>query len=71
MTKGPGAEREFGVAAFRMKLLAALSLLIISLTIFGLYLAERQVTAETQHDLRQAFDAELALLRTAREFRHA
>ncbi len=66
-----GAVREFGVAAFRMKLLAALSLLIISLTIFGLYLAERQVTAETQHDLRQAFDAELALLRTAREFRHA
>jgi signal transduction histidine kinase len=36
----------------------------------GLYLAERSVSEETQHDLQRAFASELELMRTVREIRH-
>lgn len=48
-----------------------MTLVIVTLTCFGLYLLERSVTAETQHDLQAAFTAEVALLRTVRDIRHA
>lgn len=67
----PPPAGESGVAAFRAKLLASLALVVVALTLFALYLAERSVTAETQHDLQRAFDSELALLRTVRDIRHA
>jgi signal transduction histidine kinase len=62
---------EVGVAAFRKKLLAAMALVVLALTLTGLYLAERSVGAETQHDLRVAFVSELDLVRTVRDIRHA
>lgn len=62
---------ESGVAAFRAKLLAALTLVIVTLALGGLYVAERSVRAETQHDLQVAFASELGLLRTVRDIRHA
>jgi signal transduction histidine kinase len=62
---------ESGVAAFRAKLLAAMALVVVTLTLFGVYFAERSVRAETQHDLQLAFASELGLLRTVREIRHA
>lgn len=62
---------EFGVAAFRVRLLAGMTLLVVVLTLCGLYLAERSVTAETEHDLERAFRAELGLMRTVRGMRHA
>jgi signal transduction histidine kinase len=62
---------ETRVAAFRARLLAAMALVVVALTLFGLYLVERSVTSETQHDLRVAFTSELGLLRTVRDIRHA
>ena len=61
---------EAGVAAFRARLLAGMTLVVLAMTLAGLYLAERSVTAETQHDLRLAFASELGLLRTVRFIRH-
>ena len=68
MTPPPGGES--GVAAFRAKLLAAMTLVVMALTLFGLYLMQRSVTAETQHDMQLAFASELGLLRTIRYIRH-
>ncbi len=68
MTSLPGGES--GVAAFRAKLLAAMTLVVAALTLFGLYLMERSVVRETQHDLQLAFASELSLLRTVRYIRH-
>lgn len=62
---------ESGVAAFRFKLLAAMACVVLAITLAGLYLAERSVAAETQHDLQLAFSSEVGLLRTVREIRHA
>ena len=59
-----------GVTAFRVKLLTAMALVVVTLTFLGLYLAEQSVSGETQHDLRLAFGSELALLRTVRDIRH-
>jgi signal transduction histidine kinase len=58
------------VAAFRAKLLAAMTFVVVTLMLFGLYFMERSVTAETQHDLQFAFASELGLLRTVRDIRH-
>ena len=59
-----------GVTAFRVKLLTAMALVVITLTFLGLYLAEQWVSDETRHDLQFAFGSELALLRTIRDIRH-
>jgi hypothetical protein len=48
-----------------------MTLVVVTLTCLGLYLTERSVTAETQHDLQVAFTSEVALLRTVRDIRHA
>jgi signal transduction histidine kinase len=62
---------EARVAKFRVKLLAGMTLIVVTLTGGGLYVVERSVRAETQHDLQLAFASELGLLRTVREIRHA
>ena len=69
MNSQPGGES--GVAAFRIKLLAAMALVVGALTLTGIYVAERSVRAETQHDLQLAFGSELELLRTVRDIRDA
>ncbi len=48
-----------------------MAFVVLAITLAGLYLAERSVTAETQHDLQLAFSSEVGLLRTIREIRHA
>ena len=68
MSPTPGGES--GVTAFRAKMLAAMTLVVVGLTLFGLYLTERSVTRETEHDLQLAFASELGLLRTVRSIRH-
>ncbi|MEO6741312.1 MAG: HAMP domain-containing sensor histidine kinase [Chthoniobacteraceae bacterium] len=60
-----------GVTAFRRRLLAGMVFVIVALTAGGLYLAERTVSAETQHAFHRAFASELELMRTVREIRHA
>ena len=60
-----------GVSAFRARLLAGMLIVVVALTVGGLYIAERTVSAETQRTFHRAFESELALLRTVREIRHA
>jgi signal transduction histidine kinase len=66
-----GDADEASLAAFRTKLFAGMTLVVVALTGCLLYVAERSVRAETQHDLQLAFAAELGLLRTVRDIRHA
>src|SRR5438309_7205709 len=56
---------------FRTKLLAAMMLVVSAVTAFGLYLAQRNVTAAAQRDLQQNFQAELSSLDTVQELRNA
>src|SRR5438270_6219211 len=60
-----------GVAGFRTKLLVAMMLVVSGLTALGLYLAQRNVVANTGRDLKQKFQAELSWLRKVQELRHA
>ena len=46
-------------------------LLVSALTALGLYLAQRNVTANVERDLRQHFQAELSTLDKVQELRHA
>src|SRR5713226_10126698 len=58
-------------ASFRAKLLAAMILVTSGLTALGLYLAQRNVAATAERDLRQNFQAELSSLDKLQELRHA
>ena len=60
-----------GVTSFRTKLLAAMMLVVSAITAFGLYLAQRNVTATAQRDLQQNFQAELSSLDQVQELRNA
>jgi signal transduction histidine kinase len=59
------------VARFRTRLLAAMMLVVSAITAFGLYLAQRNVTAAAQRDLQQNFQAELSSLDRVKELRNA
>ena len=56
---------------FRTKLLAAMMLVVSAIMAFGLYLAQRNVTAAAQRDLQQNFQAELSSLDKVQELRNA
>src|SRR4030095_8487321 len=56
---------------FRAKLFVAMMLLVSTITALGLYLAQRKVAAETEHDLRRDFHSDLASLHGVQEVRHA
>src|SRR5437764_4882155 len=59
------------VTRFRTKLLVAIMLVVSAIMAFGLYLAQRNVTAAAQRDLQQNFQAELSSLHKVQELRHA
>src|SRR5881227_3881232 len=59
------------VTRFRTKLLVAMMLVVSAVTAFGLYLAQRNVTAAAQRDLQQNFQAELSSLDKVQELRNA
>jgi signal transduction histidine kinase len=59
------------VTKFRTKLLAAMMLVVSAVTAFGLYLAQRNVTAAAQRDLQRNFQAELSSLDKVHELRNA
>src|SRR5207249_11667330 len=59
------------VTRFRTKLLVAIMLVVSAIMAFGLYLAQRNVTAAAQRDLQQNFQAELSSLDKVQKFRHA
>jgi hypothetical protein len=49
-------------ASFRAKLLAAMMLVVSALTAFGLYFAQRNVSATAERDLQQNFQTEISAL---------
>src|SRR5438132_14220361 len=59
------------VTRFRTKLLAAMMLVVSTVTAFWLNLAQRNVTAAAQRDLQQNFQAELSSLDKVQELRNA
>src|SRR5437762_6325456 len=59
------------VTSFRTKLLIAIMLVVSAIMAFGLYLAQRNVTAAAQRDLQQSFQAELSSLDKVQELRNA
>jgi len=65
------AAKKSRVASFRAKLLVGMMVVISGLTAAGLYLAQRNNTAEAEHDLQGDFQAELAALHKVEEMRHA
>jgi signal transduction histidine kinase len=62
--------RDKGVASFRTRLFTAMMVIIATLTAFGLYLAQRKVTADAERNLQQIFQAELSSLHKLEELRH-
>ena len=67
----PTEANKRGKASFRTKLLAAMMLVVAALTALGLYLAQRNVAADVERDLRQNFQDELSSLHKIQELRHA
>jgi signal transduction histidine kinase len=63
--------RRANVRSFRTKLLIAMALVVVALTTLGLFMAQRKVAIEAEHDLLQDFRNELATLHGVREVRHA
>jgi signal transduction histidine kinase len=59
------------VATFRTRLLAAMMLVVLSLTIFGLYFAQHNVAATAERNLQENFQAELSSLHRLQELRHS
>jgi signal transduction histidine kinase len=57
--------------SYRAKLLIAMSLVAVAITGIGLFIVERKVAAETEHDLEAGFKAELNALHTAQQVRQA
>jgi signal transduction histidine kinase len=62
--------RDKGVASFRTRLFTAMMVIVATLTAFGLYLAQRKVTADAERNLQQIFQAELSSLHKLEELRH-
>ena len=59
------------VASFRMRLSAAMMLVVSMMTALGLYLAQRNITTNAERHLQQEFQAELSSLHKLQELRHA
>jgi signal transduction histidine kinase len=55
---------------FRAKLSLAMMLVVSAITVLGLYLAQRNVTATAEHDLQQNFQTELSSLHKLQDLRH-
>ncbi|MHA3772177.1 sensor histidine kinase [Verrucomicrobiota bacterium sgz303538] len=63
--------REAGITRFRVKLLVRMMLMVFAVTALALYLAQRKVAAEVEHDFQQQFHGELASLHRIQDLRHA
>lgn len=70
MSAQPAPARS-GFLRFRIKLLAAMMLVVSGITALGLYLAERQLTANAERALEHEFQAEVASLHSVQEMHHA
>ena len=59
------------LATFRWRILTAMMVVVFSLTVLGLYLAQRKIAGTAERDLRRNFQAELSWLHQVQELRHA
>jgi signal transduction histidine kinase len=57
--------------SFRIKLLLAMMLLVSTITLLGVYFAQRQLAITTEQSLKRQFQSEIAALHSAQEIRHA
>src|SRR5215469_7909750 len=67
----PDQSRDKEIASFRTRLFTAMMIIVAALTILGLYLAQRKVSADAERDLQENFQAELSSLHRLEELRHA
>ena len=65
------APAKSGFLTFRLKLLAAMMLVVFGITALGLYLAQRQLAANTEQQLKREFQGEVAALNSVQEMHHA
>src|ERR1043166_710125 len=63
--------RRRGVARFRMRLSAAMMVVIAAITALGLYVAQRNVAANAERALQRNFQAELSALHNLQKLRRA
>ena len=63
--------RKSGRIGFRAKLLVAMMVVVFAITAVGLYVEQRNLTAEVARDLQSRFQRELAWLHSVQEIRHA
>ncbi|MBA2744239.1 MAG: hypothetical protein H0U43_08050, partial [Chthoniobacterales bacterium] len=63
--------KQSAFASFHTRLLVAMMVVVVALTVLGLFLAQRKVQIEAQLDLEQDFRNELATLHGVQEMRHA
>src|ERR1041385_5130567 len=68
---GADQAKDKEVASFRTRLFTAMIIIIGGVTVLGLYLAQRKVTADAERNLQANFQAELSSLHTLEELRHA
>jgi signal transduction histidine kinase len=66
-----GATRNKEVTSFRTRLFTAIMVIVAILTVLGLYLAQRRVTADAEGNLQQSFQTELSSMHKLEELRHA
>jgi signal transduction histidine kinase len=57
--------------SFRIKLLLAMMLLVSTITLLGVYFAQRQLAANVEQSLKRQFQSEIAALHSAQVIRHA
>src|SRR6059036_3609107 len=67
----PDQGRDKEVASFRTRLFTAMMIIVAALTMLGLYLAQRKVTADAEQNLQENFQADLSSLHKLEELRHA
>ena len=61
------APAKSGLLSFRIKLLAAMMLVVSGITALGLYLAQRQLAANAEQELEREFQGEVASLHSVQE----
>src|SRR5438270_5961010 len=69
--RAPDETRNKEVRSFRTRLFTAIMVIVAAVTVLGLYLAQRKVTADAERNLQKNFQAELASMHELEELRHA
>jgi signal transduction histidine kinase len=67
----PAEPNKRSLTNFRTKLLAAIMLVVSTLTALGFYFTQLKVMGDAERDLRQDFQAEVSSLHKVQELRHA